>query len=118
MIILQSELSGACLSCGRKSENNIYKITAENSSGLKWSLTLCEDCLNELSNQIGGLGKIPRRFKCEVGAEYTCNTCKHKGIPFNEDDENFRNICKPCMENDCPVVDANGSCVGCKWEAK
>ena len=118
MVILQSELSGACLSCGRKSENNIYKITAENSSGLKWSLTLCEDCLNELSSQIGGLGKIPRRFKCEVGAEYTCNTCKHKGIPFNEDDENFKNICKPCMENDCPVVDANGSCVGCKWEAK
>jgi hypothetical protein len=119
MIKLEDDLSGSCLSCGKKLKDALYKITAESeSSSLKWSLTLCNHCLEELMYQMGELGKMPRKFKCmnDIG-DSSCNTCKHKDIPVAEWSVSYNEICKPCMENKCPMVDVEGSCNGCSWEA-
>ena len=116
MIKLENGLSGSCLSCGKKLDDSLYKLTAEsNSSSLKWSLTLCEHCLEELMYQIGELGKVPRKFKCmDSSGNGNCLTCKYRNVPIN--DEIFLEICKPCMKRKCPMVDVEGSCNGCSWE--
>ena len=116
MIKLENGLAGSCLSCGKKLDDSLYKLTAESSlSSLKWSLTLCEHCLEELMYQIGELGKVPRKFKCMDGSgNGNCITCKYRNVPIN--DEIFLEICKPCMKRKCPMVDVEGSCNGCSWE--
>lgn len=113
MIKLEHGLAGSCMSCGYKSDYEINKITAESDgSGLKWSLALCDGCLRELIKQTGVKETMPRKFKCSVGSQDSCNTCKHEYLDASNE------ICKECYKAVCPLHQLEGSCSGCKWEAK
>ena len=61
---------------------------------------------------------MPREFKCIVGDQQGCMTCKHFGSYRNT--EYYEN-CIDCTahEEECPLENITSSCgSGCNWEAR
>lgn len=102
MICVEHQNQGKCMSC--KSDEMLYKITAE--SGLSWSLLLCAECIEKLKIELEKCS-LPREFKCQVGHDDSCNTCKYKKREKSE--------CSDCLKVKCPIDNVEGSCNRCEW---